>query len=219
MNIAGAQVQTGRVVAAIASYKKVLASGALSDDQRAAAEQALGAAEAKLAHVRVDVVAPTASDEVVLDDQRVVLGSELPVDPGTHRLRLVRPGAEPHEETFSISAGERRELHLTGSEPKPSRSLPTAALVVASVSVVTLGTSAFLGLSGLSDLSDLRKGCGAGGTCAPDDVDAARGKIVASDITLVVGLVTAAVAGYLFIAHGRRADPARRSASPLMVRW
>ena len=222
MNVAGAQVQTGRVVAGVASYKRALASGALSEEQRTAATRALGAAEATLAHVRVDVDAATPKDEILVDEERVARGADVPLDPGRHRLRLVRPDTKPHEETFTLAAGERRELHVSGAPlatTAPAAAAPTAAIVFAGVSVVALGTSAFLGLTGLTELSDLRMLCGAGSTCAPDDVDAARTKIVAADILLAVGLVTAAVAGYLFLTHTRRAEPVRSSVSPLLVRW
>lgn len=219
MNVAGAQVQTGRVVAGVASYKKVLASGTLSDEQRGAAVQALAAAEAKLAHVRVVVTAPTSSDQIFLDDERVGAGVELPVDPGAHHVRLLRSSADPQDQAFSVVAGERRDLELSAPPAKPATSLPTTAIVVAGVSVVAFGTSAFLGLTGLSDLSDLRDGCGVASRCAPSDVDAANTKLLASDIALGVGIVTAAVAGYLWFSHGRRPDPAARAALPFGVRW
>jgi hypothetical protein len=70
------------------------------------------------------------------------------------------------------------------------------AAIAAGVSAVALGTSAVLGLTGRSDLSNLRATCAP--TCTDDQVDPVRHRLLFSDVALGVGLVAAGVSIYLF---------------------
>lgn len=73
-------------------------------------------------------------------------------------------------------------------------------VVVTGVSVALLATSAFLGLTGRQQLSDLRSSCAP--ACSDDQVGPVRTRLVASDVALGAGLVGAAVATYLFAVRG-----------------
>ena len=71
------------------------------------------------------------------------------------------------------------------------------AIVVASASAVILGVSAYLGLTGRSDLSHLHDTCQP--YCTDDQVNPVREKLTISDVTLGVGAAGALVALYLFL--------------------
>jgi hypothetical protein len=74
------------------------------------------------------------------------------------------------------------------------------AIVVAGLSAVALGTSAYLGLTGRQELSDLRSSCAP--SCTDAQVGPVRTRLTASDVALGVGLVGAALAVYLFAIRG-----------------
>jgi hypothetical protein len=88
------------------------------------------------------------------------------------------------------------------SPPPPDSGAPSArvtyvpAAIAAGVAVVALGTSAFLGLTGRSDLSDLRTTCAP--NCSDDQVDPVRHRLLFSDVALGVGLLAAGVSVYFF---------------------
>jgi len=147
-------------------------------------------------------------------------GRAFELDPGAHAFRVERPNAAAVEQSFTVYQGERdRLLRITVpggvvvGTPAPvpmrvtipprapaERSSALPAFVVGGLSVVVLATSAFLGLTGRQQLSDLRA------TCAPACTDAqvtpVRTRLVVSDVTLGVGLVGAAVAVSLFAFRG-----------------
>ncbi len=83
------------------------------------------------------------------------------------------------------------------------------AIVVGGASVALFGASAWLGLTGRSDLSGLRTTCAP--TCTDAQVDPVRTRLVLSDITLGAGIVGAAISIYLF------ARPPGESPSPVQV--
>ncbi|HEY2517810.1 MAG TPA: hypothetical protein VGI39_43370 [Polyangiaceae bacterium] len=86
------------------------------------------------------------------------------------------------------------------------------AIVVASASAVILGVSAYLGVTGRSDLSHLRETCAP--TCSDDQVNPVREKLTISDVTLGVGVAGQLVALYLFL---RPPTSTRTTASGLDV--
>ena len=82
--------------------------------------------------------------------------------------------------------------------PVESRSVSyVPAIVVGSASVVVLGVSAYLGLTGRSELSHLHDTCQP--YCTDDQVNPVREKLTISDVTLGVGAAGALVALYLFL--------------------
>ncbi len=87
------------------------------------------------------------------------------------------------------------------SAPAPERKVSEssskgAAFIVGAGSVLALGTSMYLGLTGRSDLEHLRTSCAP--LCTDSDIASVKTKLIASDVTLGVGLVSLAIASYLF---------------------
>jgi hypothetical protein len=166
-------------------------------------------------------------------------GRAFELDPGKHLFRVERPGDRTVEQTIEIFQGERDRiirfaLHPEGAPlaPATATSPPTAsstppgpppapsstvvaspsyvpAIVVGGASIALFGASAWLGLTGRSDLSNLRATCAP--TCTDAQVDPVRTRLVLSDITLGAGVVGAAISIYLF------ARPPRESSSGVQV--
>jgi hypothetical protein len=87
------------------------------------------------------------------------------------------------------------ELQLTG--PEPSRSMPgIETFVAAGIGVVALSTFAYLELKASSDAADMRHTCAP--NCPAGDVDGVRGKLVAANVSLGVGVAALGVAGLLW---------------------
>lgn len=147
-------------------------------------------------------------------------GRAFELDPGAHAFRVERSGAPPVEQSFTVYQGERdRLLRILvprmapawqplapiapvtaerASPPERHSALP--AYVVGGLSAAVLATSAYLGLTGRQQLSDLRSSCAP--ACTDDQVSPVRTRLVLSDVALGVGLVGAAITVTLFALHG-----------------
>lgn len=121
LNLAGAQVQTGRLVEATESYRRFLAeenAGPRQARYRRDAQQALADTERRLARLTIQVEGAREGDRVTLDARELpaeALGTELPVDPGSRTVALERGGATAAREVVTLAEGERRELSLRPS--------------------------------------------------------------------------------------------------------
>jgi hypothetical protein len=133
VNLAGAELQTGRVRSAIARYEAFLR--ATTGDEsfaplRPSAEQALEAARARLAHLAIGLERASPGDEVRLDGAPID-PSELPgaiaVDPGMHSLALVRDGRELDREIVDVEPGARVEVILSVPAARPAATRPDPA--------------------------------------------------------------------------------------------
>ena len=164
------------------------------------------------------------SAKISFDDQPLTNrldGKSIFVDPGPHHFKFEVDGQTPIEQQVVIREGERNRpitanfvgetepLHAgrdagghqggAGAPIQETKAPPVAAFVLGGVGIVALGSFAFFGLTGTSDVSTLRDGCGVTHSCAQTDVDAARTKLLIADISLGVGVVTLGVATYMFI--------------------
>ncbi len=138
LNLAGAQVQTGRLVAGAESYRRFLAEASEGREARyrEQAESALAEVERRIAHAVITVDGLAAGDVVMLDDEelaRAALGVDLPVDPGTRTIVVRRGETERAREVVMLGEGERREVRVAAvdlavaAEPAQT-SAPEAAL-------------------------------------------------------------------------------------------
>jgi len=140
-------------------------------------------------------------------------GKPVQMDLGKHTVKFEYQG-QTKEEDVVIGAGQKnRNVTVTfGSAPPPGGPAgPTPppgaetsksgsivpALVVGGIGVVALGSFAFFGLGGKSDVSHLEDTCKP--HCAESDVDKARTKLIIADISLGVGIVALGVATYLLV--------------------
>jgi hypothetical protein len=151
-------------------------------------------------------------------------GKPIAVDPGEHTFRYEAPGAAPVEQHAVIRVGEKNRM-LTAvvmppavpsatapsppptespSEPAtPGRSVPPVSIALAAVGGVAAVSLAYFGLSGRSDVSDLRATCAP--NCLQSQVDSARTKLIVADVSLGVGVVALAGAAWFFFRRGEGA--------------
>lgn len=131
VNLAAAQKKTGRLVEARESYRRVLSSA--QPDWLATHEASIKALvtelEASMPHLTVFVEGLEPADEVRIDGAKIaapMLGSSIPVDPGTRVVTVVRDAAEATRETAELAAGESKVLTLDARKRAPA---PEAALI------------------------------------------------------------------------------------------
>jgi hypothetical protein len=163
--------------------------------------------------------------QVLVDDTVVTTkldGRELPVDPGSRKVRLEAPGRAPGESTVIVRERQKGRLveHTLPSLHGPALSTPPAAAataggggtrigplvyVTAGVGILATVTWASLGIAGIVRHGSLESGCARTASCDPAAVDTARGMLVASDIAGGVALVAGALLVVELIVANRRA--------------
>ncbi len=175
-----------------------------------------------------DVVAA----QVLVDGKKVASsldGRAVAVDPGAHVLRFDAANGQSIEERVIVREGERNRpiIVLLGPAPnatsvrgadggaKGHRGVPVASIVLAGVGVAALASFAFFGVTGKSDVSDLRAVCAP--NCTDSVVGSARTKLIVADVSLGVGVVSLAVAAVLFFT-GRETDASAASGALHRVR-
>lgn len=164
-------------------------------------------------------------------------GKPIQIDPGQHVFRFEAAGFPPVERTVVVHAGEKSRLiavqfghpesssktaaaqDSTSAPAAKDQGPPTSAWVFAGLAVVAFGSEAYFGLSGLSDRSTLESTCGKTSSCSQDQVTNVRTKFTVADIALGVGLASAGLSVYLFLAHphGAPAPDANTSTSRIDV--
>jgi hypothetical protein len=143
-------------------------------------------------------------------------GKPVLVDSGEHTFKFEAKDGTTKEEKVLLRAAEKaRPIIVTlgsattggggdtggggggdtgGGETKEGSLVP--AIVVGSVGVLALGSFAFFGISGKSDVDDLQQ-CKP--KCKEDDVSSARTKLIIADISLGVGVVSLIGASILYL--------------------
>jgi hypothetical protein len=129
-NLGIARVELGELVAASEALRAFVrdADAQKEAENLSVARRELARIEPLIAHVRVDAEAG-AQDQLEVDGKVLpsgVIGSELPLDPGSHRIRWLRPERVVAEEEFALSPGQRTTLAL---EPTPAPTAPVAPVV------------------------------------------------------------------------------------------
>jgi hypothetical protein len=137
-------------------------------------------------------------------------GKPVLVDSGEHTFKFEAKDGSVKEERVLLRAAEKaRPIIVTfgtgsagASGTTPARAEGSSegsiipAAIVGGLGLVALGSFAYFGLSGKSDVDNLQ-GCKP--KCAEKDVDAARTKLIIADISLGVGVVALAVATFMFV--------------------
>lgn len=139
LNLAGAQAELGRVVAATESYRRFLAEASTGRARRyrARAQTALAAAEARVAHLTLTLDGLLAEDTLAVDGHelsRAMIGVAMPLDPGEHLVSVLRDGDAVAEHGATLVSGARETLLLWVPAPEPA----VDAAVDLNVSVVDM---------------------------------------------------------------------------------
>jgi tetratricopeptide (TPR) repeat protein len=116
-NLAGAQAQTGLLVEAAESYRRFLREAREPDDLalRPDAEQFLAQVIGRTPALLLEIQGLASRDRVTIDGETVshaVLGLPMPINAGTHEIKVHRDGSMLAHEPFSISIEERRSISL-----------------------------------------------------------------------------------------------------------
>jgi tetratricopeptide (TPR) repeat protein len=115
-NLAGAQFRCGKLLASNTNYRRVLANPDLTRAQRAAVNKQIAAIESRMPRLRVHIQGLRGDDRVLLDRGRVYpeeLDRDLWVDPGTHKIEIVRAKGNPETRAVVLAEGELRVLALS----------------------------------------------------------------------------------------------------------
>lgn len=175
--------------------------------------------------------------ELSIDGEMVaarVDGTAVAIDPGKHELRATSSGRVPTSTSLVIRVGEKNRLvhlkfapkprPLVGREadvahaappvaaPAPTRhsyAPPVLTLVLGGVGLLGLGSFAALGVTSKSDLGVLRQTCAP--TCAPDDLDGIKTRMLLADLSLGVGIVSLGVGAALWVLRAN--EPLPKSAA------
>ena len=133
MNLAGAELQTDRIRAAISHYEAFLRA-ASADPALASlapsAREALESARARLGRLRIERTRVIAGDDLRLDGAPIheeVAPDTWEVDPGPHAVAVVRDGAEVAREELVVPRGG--EATATLEVPLPPRRVRREVLV------------------------------------------------------------------------------------------
>jgi len=168
-------------------------------------------------------------------------GTALPVNPGAHQFRFElaeERGTKAHEESVLVLQGDRnRKISVSFAPPPPERTetqapprreetsrreepppvkssarAPVAGFVLAGVSAVGLASFAIFGLTGISKENTLRSTCAP--ACAKSDVDSVVNRYRVADASLVIGIVSGAVATWLLWPRDEPARAGRAHVTP-----
>ena len=140
-------------------------------------------------------------------------GREIEVDPGEHAIIVTSPDGRVASDHVVVPVGEKaRPVSLRlPNPPRPVQPMDFApapavesrsrirpfALATAGFAAAALGSFAFFGATGTSDLNQLKRTCA--GRCALSDINSAWDKLVVADISLGVGVAATGLALWLFV--------------------
>jgi hypothetical protein len=218
-HIAYCHENLGKLVEAINGFELAEQEArALGDAARDVLENAPAHAEAlraKVAHLEITVRGKLTRSKILLDGQPLspaLLGNELPVNPGSHLLRVERDGKTLLELPLDLASGQHNAVELPIDDPPlpdapptddaPSPAPPLSpepegemarlpAYIVGGAGVLTLAGAGVLWALRGATVSNVRDNCTAGDRgCDPDDretAELAEGYHVASQVTLGVG--------------------------------
>lgn len=122
LNLASAQVQSGRLVEGAETYRQFLrevTSGRLAV-HREAAQQALTTVEGRIPRLELRIQGLNSDDVVKLDGEPLIAAAvqnELPISPGDHNIVVLRDGEEWANQDFTMAERELRSLDVELVQP------------------------------------------------------------------------------------------------------
>jgi hypothetical protein len=165
-------------------------------------------------------------------------GKPVLMDPGEHIFKFEVPNAPPKEDRVVIRAGEKnRNIEVTfdaapaigggavtppapnASEPPATSSssgVPAAAYVFGGIGVASFAVGAVLGITGKSDVNNLRSTCAP--NCTDSQVTSDKTKLALADTLMGVGIVSVGVAAYFFFTR-HSSEPTPAAALPASARY
>lgn len=133
LNLASAQLQTGQLVEAAESYQAFLGRVTSGPDAqyREGVEEELASLEERTPRISLDIAGLRDGDDVQVDGaniSRAALNLELPLNPGLHRVQVVRGDEEISRDEFTLDEGQLHPVVLNVGTPLPSPTLGEAGM-------------------------------------------------------------------------------------------
>jgi hypothetical protein len=215
-NLAHCWEKLGRTASAWALFLDVAAAARASNqpEREAAAKDRASTLEPKLTRLRLVVPEPASNAKIYRDQQEIgkaAWGTAMPIDPGSHVIRVAAPGKKEwtHEvqvpasgRTFSVTVPTLEDLPAAEAQPpaEPAYTAPlvetnvprdgdggsskVTALVVGGVGVAALATGTVFMLQGYADNKEALDLCRGGidmNTCDGGNPERERHKQLVSD--------------------------------------
>jgi hypothetical protein len=181
VDLASALAAEGKLVEASRMLHDVDASAAAAPATKKTHEQlkkALAEIEPRIPWIQVDVGGPSAGQsQTSIDGKDIDASSEVPLDPGDHKVAVAAEGFEPAEKSVSLSEGAHEHLRLdltpiAKAPPPPVAKRSSAPAIVAfSLGGAGLIVGGAAGVAALSQTRDARSQC-AGNLCPPSAASA-----------------------------------------------
>ncbi len=235
-NMALCEENLGELVAALGDYELAAldAHAAKVDHVEAEAIDRLEKLKARIPKLLIVKTEDSGQATYTLDGVQLgesALDHEMPVDPGTHVVRLESRGRAPVEQEVHVDSGEVATVKFTlppREEPTPVAPRPgpeeddeadtrrTLAYVSGGLGIASLATSGFFFLRRQDAINDLEEQCPTHKNCPSDGKDIAdRGRTATTiaNVTLGVGAALTATAAVLFFTSGSKpaSEEARKS--------
>lgn len=117
INLAAAEVHTGRLKEAANSYRRILQGDSSPETSpfRKAAADVLPSLEARIPRIRLHTSGLTGTDVLEIDGEEIPseqIEEPHPVDPGPHVVAIKRAGVERLRVSFSVAEGESHEISI-----------------------------------------------------------------------------------------------------------
>ncbi len=196
-HIALCEENLGRLVAAINGFElaadEARRAGPSASDVAENAPERAAALRKRVAKLAVHVTGTVITSRVMLDGQTLaesLWGTDIPVDPGEHKIQLDTDGEISFEKRVKLVEGQREQVAIEvrdvekPDEPPPPPPPPppttdelgqTPAYIAAGVGVAALvGAGVFLGMRE-STLTSIRENCPTDTTCNPKKRDEIEG--------------------------------------------
>ena len=160
----------------------------------------------------------------VVEDSEVIAtrldGKAIELEPGEHVFRFETDGAPPVSLTMVVHEAEKNRVvpvHFAGPHKEPlattapdgadmtSRPVPVGVYALGGVGLAGLAGFTVLGAIGKSNESSLRSSCSP--SCAKSDIDSVRGKYLAADVSLAIGVASLATAAIWYLARPTETAP------------
>jgi hypothetical protein len=162
-------------------------------------------------------------------------GKPIPLDPGKHTVVLDTDRGVHLERKLLLATGEKsrlielrvpaKEKPVSANQPdteiqrKPaqrsSRGVPAGAWVLGGLSVVSLASFGYFGISAKKQLSTLRDTCSP--HCTHDQTKTGRNEAIIADVSLGVGVAALAGAVTWALLSGSRQDEPKRAAQLMLT--
>lgn len=220
--LAQAEEHLGRLVAAKAAYEQAKSDSKAADAEVAkAATDALSSLTPRIAHLTIALGPNDQGARATIDGAAASASQATDVDPGRHRVHAETPGKRPFNRDVTITEGASETVNVVlepfAVEPPPAMPVEEEKpSLVPPIALTSAGGLAFVaGLvlfaTGHSAYDSAASRCAA--SCSQDDAsaaNAARGRVIAGDILMIGGGLTAAAGGVWI---GVRANKGRAMAS------